>query len=121
MADQPQIGGTRQGLTFSEVLSQSVKAPGFLENFYRLCPVPVYRAPLSPMARLVDEACFSPEELRRKRDEHAAYLTAFVFLTVWLRLEHLEGENTAILDSVLMSMGKRDAPELFRESGVPRG
>ena len=80
---------TRGGLTFEEVLLECGRRPGWASEVLRLLKCP--RPSSNPLDALVDQACGIPERAGR-------FLAAACFETVWLRLPHLEGEDTSVFD-----------------------
>ncbi len=96
------LGTTRQGLTFDEVLMNSVRTPGWAVETLRLLKVPLPAS--DPMGKLVDEACGIPRVIART-------LAAACFVTVWTRLPLRDDEDTALHDAMLMRKLKAEAPE----------
>lgn len=102
-------GVTRGGLTFDEVVLQSVRARGWGVETLRLLKLPLLAT--DPMGRLVDEACGIPQTVAR-------HLAAACFVTVWTRLPLLEGEDTTVHDAMLLEKLQREVPEFPWEASL---
>lgn len=105
---------TRQGLTFLRCLEEASKNPELLERFAKL--LGLWRPATHPIDRVIDQQCFTAEELQGKRDRTGAALGAAVFRWVWQTFPPLPEEDNELLalhDQMLEQRFRAESPEVW--------
>ena len=99
---EPMTSVTRGGITLAQVFDECVGRPAWVEQTLRLLGLPL--ASRSSLDVAIDEATGLAER-------RAYFLLAACFVTVWIRLPLLEGEDTSKHDAFVLRALKELAPE----------